>query len=413
MGRTWNCNGTEIIIPEGVEVRTGSDRAPAIGIRFSYKGVRCREWSLSAANPKTASDNIKLAQAKLVTITDEIQRGVFKYGEHFPESKRCRQFGEFSAKGVLCKHLFDAYETWVRTKVEAVSADYYVNTLARHVRPTWDGRPVAMLTAPNIVQWLKELAETGMVLKSARNVKIPFSCALDLAVGDGKLPHNAFAGIKLGSVWPKQQRKSAYQVKPFNAKERAAIVKACETPEEADMMLIWFWGGYREEELIALRWSDVDMDNDRVRVQRVNSRGNIEERTKTDSSNRWVPFIGPAKAAWKRQQARTRLQRHGFVFQNPRTGERYGWTQSLSNEWFPNLLKRAGVAHRGPNQSRHTFASLMLQTEGVQNIATWSKILGHKDVEVTLRCYARLIDDETANSKHGFKLTGNYSQVAA
>lgn len=413
MGRAWNCQGVEILLPEGVEVRQGGDRKTSIGIRFMYKGVRCREWSLSAANPKTAAQNVALAAAKYATVMDEIRRGVFKYGEHFPDSTRVRLFGEFSTKGMLCKALFDTYVEWMRKRVEGVSADYYVNTLARHVRPEWDKRPVAMLTVGNVKAWLKDLAETGLVLKSARNVVIPFNCALDLAVGEGKLKHNPFADIKLGDEWPKKQRASDYQPDPFSEKERAAILAADAHEGRRNMLTAWWWGGYREEEIVALRWSDVDFDNERVRVCRVNSRGKIEERTKTTSSERWVPMIGPALDAFKRQRLLTRLKPHGFVFENPNTGKPFKWTQSLSNYQWPTLLKRAGVRHRGPNQCRHTFASIMLKTEGVQNVGVWSKIMGHKDVSITLKCYARMVEEVTATSKHGFALRNDYSKVSA
>lgn len=415
MGRAWKCGGVEIIIPQGVEVKAFSDgRTPTIGIRFKYRGVPCREWSLSAANPKTAAQNIALASAKLTAVQDEIKRGVFKYGEHFPDSKRCKLFGEYSTKGVLCKSFFDDYVAWVRPRVENITGDYYSKTLDRHIRPSWDKRPVAMLTRPNLKLWLAELADTGMLLKSVRNIVIPFKCALDLAVGEGKLKHNPFADIKLGDEWPKKQRASDYSPDPFSESERVAILKADPHQGRRNMFTTWWWGGYREEEILALKWTEVDFENERVRVCRVNSRGKIEERTKTDSSLRWVPMIGPVKEALLDQRAITKLKPHGFVFENPETGRPYKWTQSLSNSQWPNLLKRAKVRHRGANQCRHTFASIMLEREGVENVGVWSKIMGHKNVAITLTAYARMIEEVSPKHKHGFKLRNNdYSKVAA
>lgn len=409
--RKWECGGVQILLPQGVEVRDFGDREPKIGIRFKYHGVACRELSLSAGNAKSAAANVSLAHAKLVTIQDEIQRGVFKYGEHFPESKRCELFGEINTKGLTVGDLFDAYLADAKGKVEDDTHKLYTRVLELHARPTWNSRPVSMLATPTgLEKWLEDMAATGVILRTARNYIGPFDCALSFAVRKSKLKHNPFRDISLAKIWPKAQRESNYEPDPYNEDERAKILKTA-TAAERRMCIAWWWGGFRPEELVALKWSEVDFANERVRVCRVNRNGKIQERVKTKSSLRYVPMIGPAKKALLEQRDATRLKPHGFVFEYESTGKPFSWTHVLADKiWLP-LLKRAGVRHRGPGQNRHTFASMML--EKGERMETVSKILGHKDSTVTAKCYARMIERMTATNKHGFKLVNDYSKVAA
>lgn len=57
-----------------------------------------------------------------------------------------------------------------------------------------------------------------------------------------------------------------------------------------------------------------------------------------------------------------------------------------------------GIKERRIYNLRHTFASIMI-TQG-QNILWVSKMLGHKDVSITLKVYAKFIkEDDTTRIK--------------
>jgi site-specific recombinase XerC len=57
------------------------------------------------------------------------------------------------------------------------------------------------------------------------------------------------------------------------------------------------------------------------------------------------------------------------------------------------FLEAADLSQRGPRQSRHTYASLLLQ-EGAP-ITYVSRQLGHKDAAITLRVYAHWLPDSS------------------
>jgi integrase len=60
----------------------------SIRLQFTFRGVRCHE-TMTGLDPDVRR-HVKFARNMLVTIQHEIDRGVFNYLEHFPESRRAR-----------------------------------------------------------------------------------------------------------------------------------------------------------------------------------------------------------------------------------------------------------------------------------------------------------------------------------
>jgi len=75
-------------------------------------------------------------------------------------------------------------------------------------------------------------------------------------------------------------------------------------------------------------------------------------------------------------------QAEGFVFANGR-GHRYTHLWDDCNA----LAKKAGLTRFHPHKFRSTFATTLLQA-GV-DLKTVQKLLGHKDLESTMRYFAR------------------------
>ncbi len=77
-----------------------------------------------------------------------------------------------------------------------------------------------------------------------------------------------------------------------------------------------------------------------------------------------------------------------FVFIN-QYGENFMDSHSLIRRHWQPLLKRLEIEYRVLYQTRHTFASIMLQ-QG-EEIGWVSDMMGHTDIHTTLSKYARFI----------------------
>lgn len=146
------------------------------------------------------------------------------------------------------------------------------------------------------------------------------------------------------------------------------------------------WTGARPNELLALRWRDIDWKRNDFKINKGRVRGQ-EGLPKTKSAERFVPMLPPAIEALKELERRPVQHADGYIFITKK-GE--PMNKHLDRVWARGL-KRAGLRHRPSYQLRHTFASLALE-RGVS--PGWvAKILGHGSMEITFRYYARFIDD--------------------
>jgi integrase len=192
-------------------------------------------------------------------------------------------------------------------------------------------------------------------------------------------------------------RIKAASIDPFSPAEVTAVLAKLE-PEVANMCQFWVWTGLRPGELVALKWSDIDFDRGVASIVRA-ARGTRRKAPKTAAGVREVKLLPPALEALNRQKPYTRLL-HGEIFQDPGTRPRgndkahsrpiAAWSndKQIRVRWKA-ACEAAGVRYRFPRQLRHTYASWMLAS---REDPLWiSKQMGHADVSVTLKVYAKYI----------------------
>ena len=156
----------------------------------------------------------------------------------------------------------------------------------------------------------------------------------------------------------------------------------------------------RLEELLSLKWEQVDLERREVRLVLTKSK-----------RPRMVPLSDKAVAVLV---AGTRDHRAStYVFINSATGERYRTIQRA----FRTVCRRAGLEDLRFHDLRHTFASWAVQS-GV-DLYPLSRILGHSSLQMTTR-YAHLIDaapsrghqdDGYINGYRGVRLAVSPGQV--
>jgi integrase len=123
--------------------------------------------------------------------------------------------------------------------------------------------------------------------------------------------------------------------------------------------------GMRRGEILNLKWDNVDLKHGFI----------LLDITKNDE-RREIPINGTLRNTL---EALPRRIDGGYVFYDPKTGERY---QNVKKS-FATALRRAGIRDFHFHDLRHTFASHLVMA-GI-DITTVSKLLGHKGLAMTLR----------------------------
>ena len=123
--------------------------------------------------------------------------------------------------------------------------------------------------------------------------------------------------------------------------------------------------GLRSEELLGLRWEQVDLERREVRLVETKS-----------SRPRVVPLSARSVAIFA---ATPRIGDSRFVFTNPRTGQRYKTVKRA----FQTACRRAGIEDLRFHDLRHTFASWAVQNGA--DLYRFSRTLGHSTLQMTTR----------------------------
>lgn len=145
--------------------------------------------------------------------------------------------------------------------------------------------------------------------------------------------------------------------------------------------------GMRQGELLALRWSDVDLDGGTVAVRHTLSRQTRDlAEPKTERARRTLHLGSGAVAVLREHRSRQPVRgRDAYVF-----ATRDGCPLDPHNvvNDFHTALGRLGLPRQRFHDLRHAYATLML--EDGEELAVVSRSLGHADLSTTADVYAHL-----------------------
>lgn len=174
------------------------------------------------------------------------------------------------------------------------------------------------------------------------------------------------------------------------SEEELELVLSKIDPHFQQLFVCLAYTGARPNEMLALRWSDVDWYNSEITKGRV--RGH-EGSPKTQAGERIIPMLPQVENALKEQRSKPIASADDYVFVNKRG---LPIDKHLDRHWN-RAIKQAGLRHRASYQLRHTFITqCIIKGFPLPYIA---KIIGHTTIDTLIRHYAGWIDRAT-NAQH-------------
>ena len=395
MGRVWKQGKSIIELPKGVSVRQHKHSA-SIQIYFSYRGVDCRE----TLQLEPTKQNIKHAAYRRAEILIQIEKGTFKYSDHFPDSKRAKLFGHVVSDATVGEMLTVFIDLAEKTK-EASTVRGYRGVMKAHLVPQFGDIRVRDLTPQMLRSWIASLQLTA---KTVRNILTPLRLVLEQAVNDDIIDKNPLDKVILSQLLDKKTSQSTFEVDPLSLDEINLLLSKA-TGQVKNLFQFALFSGLRTSELIALQWGDIDWQEGEVKVQRAVVE-RMEKTTKTEAGIRSVVLLPLALEALKAQKAYTYLH-SDIVFHNPKKGQPWLTDKQIRESAWKPLLKRCGIRYRNPYQTRHTYASFLIsQGENLWWIATQ---MGHVNTEMILKHYGKWIPD--SSKKNGYEMVTDWSEI--
>ncbi len=285
------------------------------------------------------------------------------------------KFVDFSNK------FFESYKSTVRVHVFYDTSLQYNN----HIKPYFKDFLLKDIKPIHLENWQNALLKRFKPTTVQRKRSVLHSI-LEKATVNDLIKFNPFKKVKSPNSYKTKFKKldDTYDlVSPFNNDEILLILKNS-TGNLYYFIVIMIYTGMRPGEIIALTWNDVDFEKKQIAVDK-NIRDGILGDVKTPSSVRYVDII-PSLEIELLKFYNSSIKT-SYIFISNRNKPYYSHINFTS--MFRRLLKKLNIQGKVLYNLRHTFASSMI-SKGV-NILWVSKMLGHKDVSVTLKIYTKYI----------------------
>ena len=369
-----------------------------LDIRYG-EGQRARPSTKLIDTPK----NRKLLSASVIP---QIQLQILN-GEYNPKSKQeivsrtLKEYGYRSLRRHKNRRREHVQITYIQ-HFESKIIPYFGDTLIQHI------------SAIQLMDWQNELLET-LKASSVKKYRTVFNCILEDARKEfvnGKkiITENPFRDVDVPKdveVFIDDDEDLDHydnKVDPFSLEELDTLLS------KAKGYIINFIGisnrtGMRPGELVGLRWSDIDFDNEIIRVRRTRIHGKNGP-PKKKASVRDIEMLPGVKAFFLAQYRLTGGNSKGDIFLN--SSKKPFYSHDFIAKKFKELLEDGDKRYL--YQLRHSFATLMI-SEG-EDILWVSKMLGHKSSDITLKTYARaykLSDDKEKRKKRALFLEKGHS----
>lgn len=176
---------------------------------------------------------------------------------------------------------------------------------------------------------------------------------------------------------------------PLKLKQVMIILRHLESRKMDNRLKMYFQiallTGMRVNEILALKYSDINFENNTIKIYKSLSAKKIST-TKTKNGTRNIKILPFLKTILQQTFNPNEI---GFIFLNKKGNF---ISENTIRKHFAKILQELYIGKRTLYSTRHTFASIMIAYG--EDIAWVSKMLGHKNISTTCNSYIEHIRDD-------------------
>ena len=287
-------------------------------------------------------------------------------------------------------------DQWMKDYVEPNTSPRTIETydwiVKKHLKPRVGNVPLTKLTPLHVQNLIANMLGLGLSSSTTVYAHRVLKQAIGQAVKWGMLGRNVCYAVDSPRIIRKE-------IKALDVSEVQKLLDATIQSRWGPIIFLAIYTGMRRGELLGLQWSDINLENKTISVNRnlqyVNGKGIVLSEPKTPKSRRIVSLPPSAVALLtglriQRKEYQEKLgmewQDSGQVFCNA-DGSPMSPTSLIHD--FRKILKRSGLPMIRFHDLRHTHATLMLK-QGVHPKIV-SERLGHSKVSITLDTYSHIL----------------------
>lgn len=267
----------------------------------------------------------------------------------------------------------------------------YHSIIVTHIVPCIGNRKLNKLTPRIIQSFINAKKADGCAKSTVNSILSVIKKSLEYAVVYcGYLSSNPAADVRLPRFISAPK-----QITPFTPEEIDRIFEHFKGAKIYPAILLSYHTGLRLGECCALSWSDVDMDNHTISVNKTVVGTAIQPLPKSKSSCRIVTFgvkLYHILADIKLEQMKNRMKFGKFYINSGLVCTVASGQMLLPNDFrYFNMWCKDKLGHGSFHVLRHTFATNLL--EAGASLEMVSKTLGHASLNLTASTYSHVLDN--------------------
>lgn len=281
--------------------------------------------------------------------------------------------------------IFDNVITeWLDTKMYIKGSSYtnYYSIINSKIKPFFTGKHLSNINEKIILDFISHLQKENLSNKRIKDILIVLKQFLE------------YKNIHIKFKMPKVSKNRIVTLKETEVE--TIEKKTISTDEIKDFaILLVLFSGLRIGELCALKWQDIDFENEVIHVSKTIIR--IKNKTEGKSKTRVIIDTPKTENSIRDIPIHSSLINYLKKFKKDKntyflTGNNDFITTQKYYLYYQKFLKRYAISDYKFHVLRHTFATRALLNG--MDVKTLSEILGHSSVKITLDCYVHITDEE-------------------
>ena len=231
------------------------------------------------------------------------------------------------------------------------------------------------------------------------------SNSFNYAITKGVIKHNVAYTSKAPPIKNKEQVFLTHG-------ELASLLDVCSDSPIGDFVTLIGLTGMRKSEARSLRWRDIDASTGDIHVRTamrfVNHVGMVEGETKNDWSVRKIELT-PDNIVFNMLASRRAIRSAELLMAGNKVqdtdlvfcyGDGKAWGDAYISNRYEKIVEKSGITKKvGLHTLRHTYATLSLQHDDIQNV---SRTLGHSSIRTTHDIYGHVISGSGRKASERF-----------
>lgn len=289
----------------------------------------------------------------------------------------------FDAGNITVGKYLDKWMDSIQDTLRERTVERHEMVVRVHLKPTIGHVKLDKLNALQIQDVYRGKLDSGQSARSVELMHATLYKALKQAVRWSLVPRNVADAVN-------PPRAAKREIEPLDKDQLKTLLDAARGDRMYPYYVLAVTTGMRTGEMLALKWSDIDLQAGTLKVNRTIRNGKVNA-PKTNAGRRTIRLSQMTlKALQDHRKASARERISEWVFSTSKGTPMS--THNIHNRSWKPLLKRAGLPHSTRQHDlRHSCITLLL-SQGVP-VKVVSEMAGHSDVSITLSVYQHLLPD--------------------